>query len=337
MAFTLFEPLFTKVDTATNVFVSQISAQAIATITPFVTLGLTLGFLAYAVAIIRGAVDMPVMDFLGRSLRIAIITGVALAGGLYQSQIAGALIELPNSLAVALISNPTEGAGAASIIDVAAGQGFDAASRAFEQSSFFSADGLLYGIFGIIIILATAVVVSIGGAFILLAKVALALLAGLGPIFIVCFLWQPLARFFEMWVGQVLNYVLLVVLFSALFGLMMDIYGGYVSGVKFESGVNVAYSLGGAIILSIAMVLVLLQLPGIAGALAGGAALSYMHELRALRSGAAGAARMSGMNAAGRFAGRQAGRAGSYVAGKATAGLKSGVSKAYGYFKGKAA
>lgn len=333
MAFTLFEPLFGKIDTATNTFVSQISTQAIATITPFVTLGLTLGFIAYAIAIIRGAVDMPILDFLARSLRIGIIVSVALAGGLYQSQIAGAIVELPNSLAVALVSDPAEGAGAASIIDVAAGKGFDAASRAFEQSSFFSADGLLYGIFGIIIILATAVVVSIGGAFILLAKVALALLAGIGPIFIVAFLWQPLAKFFDMWIGQVLNYVILVVLFSALFGLMMDIYGGYVADVKFESGVNVAYSLGGAIILSIAMVLVLLQLPGIAGALAGGAGLSYMHEMRALRGGAASASRASGLNAAG----RQASRAGGWAAAKAGTGIKTGVSKAYGYFKGRAA
>lgn len=333
MAFTLFEPLFGKIDTATNTFVSQISSQAIATITPFVTLGLTLGFIAYAIAIIRGAVDMPILDFLARSLRIGIIVSVALAGGMYQSQIAGAIVELPNALATALVSNPAEGAGAASIIDVAAGKGFDAAARAFEQSSFFSADGLLYGIFGIIIILATAVVVSIGGAFILLAKVALALLAGIGPIFIVTFLWQPLAKFFDMWIGQVLNYVILVVLFSALFGLMMEIYGGYVADVKFESGVNVAYSLGGAIILSIAMVLVLLQLPGIAGALAGGAGLSYMHEMRALRGGAASVSRASGLNAAG----RQASRGANWAASKAGGGIKTGVSKAYGYFKGKAA
>lgn len=337
MAFTLFEPLFAKVDTATNTFVTQISAQAIATITPFVTLGLTLGFIAYAIAIIRGAVDMPVLDFLGRSVRIGVITGVALAGGLYQSQIASALVDLPNALAVALITNPAEGAGAASIIDVAAGKGFDAAARAFDQSSFFSTDGLLYGIFGIIIILATAVVVAIGGAFILLAKVAMAILAGIGPVFIICFLWQPLARFFEQWTGQVLNYVLLVVLFSALFGLMMEIYGGYVEGVKFESGVNVAYSLGGAIILSIAMVLMLLQLPGIAGALAGGVGLSYLHELRALRSGASSVARGAKLNTAGKSLGRQAGRVGSYVAGKTAGGIASGASKAYGYFKGKAA
>ncbi len=331
MAFTLFAPLFEKVDTATQAFVSDISANAIATITPFVTLGLTLGFIAYAILIIRGAVDMPILDFLARSLRIGIVVSVALAGGLYQSQIASAIIELPNSLAVALITDPTEGAGAASIIDVAAGKGFDAAGRAFKQSSFFSTDGLIYGIFGIMIILATAVIVAIGGAFILLAKLALALLAGIGPLFIVALLWQPTSRFFEMWVGQVLNYVLLVVLFSAVFGLMMSIYGGYVEGVKFESGVNVAYTLGGAFILSGAMVMILMQLPGIAGALAGGVGLSYLHELRAMRSGASSAGRaIYGRGAKGADGSRGA------ATGMAPAAMR-GAQKAYGYFKGSKA
>lgn len=334
MAFALFGPLFSKIDTAVSTFVGQISSNAISTITPFVTVGLTLGFIAYAIAIIRGAIDMPVMDFLARSVKIGIIVSIAGAGGLYQSQIADAITALPDGLATALISDPAQGSKAANIIDEAAGKGFDAAARAFEQSSFFSSDGLLYGIFGIIIIVATAVVVAIGGAFILLAKVAMALLAGIGPLFIFCFLWQPLAKLFDMWVGQVLNYVMLTVLFSSLFGLMMSIYGGFVEGVRFEEGVNVAYTLGGTLILSAAMVLVLLQLPGIASALAGGVSLSYMHELRALRSGASGVAR-GAKNAVG--AGKKAaGLAGQGAKQAAKAGA-SGAGKALGYFKGKAA
>lgn len=338
MAFSLFSPLFQKVDTATQIFVADISSNAIATITPFVTLGLTLGFIAYAILIIRGAVDMPVMDFLARSLRIGIVISVALAGGLYQSQIANAIIELPNSFAVALITDPDEGAGAASIIDVAAGKGFDAAGKAFDQSGFFSSDGLLYGMFGIIYIIATAVIVSIGGAFILLAKLALALLAGLGPLFIVALLWQPTSRFFELWVGQVLNYVILIVLFSAVFGLMMEIYGGYVESVKFESGANVAYSLGGAVILSCAMILILMQLPGIAGALAGGVGLSYMWEMRALRGGAGSVGR--GLAGAGRSIYQRGakGADGSRGAAKGMApAAMRGAQKAYGYFKGSKA
>ena len=341
MAFVLFAPLFQTIDDSTKVFVTDISSNAIATITPFVVAGLTLGFLAYAIAIIRGAIDMPVMDFLGRSIKIGIITGVALAGGLYQTQIAEALIELPNALATALLSDPSDGTelGAANVIDKAAGKGFDAAGKAFKESGFFSADGILYALFGILLLSATGVLVAIGGAFILLAKVALALLAGLAPLFIIALIWQPTARFFDLWLGQVLNYTLLVVLFAAIFGLMMSLYAGYAEQITFDGASNVAYTLGGVVIMSAAMFVILLQLPSIASALAGGIGISYLHELRSLRNGAGSAGR--GAANLGRGAGRAIYQPGQMRAdgsrgnarGLAPAAGRT-AAKAYGYFKG---
>jgi len=334
MAFSLFTPLFEKVDALTKTFVHDISSNAITMITPFVSIGLTLGFIAYALLIIRGAIEMPVMDFLGRSVRIGIITGIALGGGLYQSQIADMIIELPDSAATALITNGTDSATAPGLIDTAAGKGFDAASLAFKQSGWFSADGLLYGFFGILIIIATAILVAIGGAFILLAKIALALLAGLGPIFIIMLLWQALSRFFEIWMAQVVNYTVTVILFAALFGLCMSIYTGYVSDIKFDDTQNVAYTLGGTIILSAAMILIMLQLPSIAGAISGGVGIGYMWEMRALRGGIAGAGRGAASTLrTGKAAAGQARRAGS----AAVAGGRSVAGKAMGYFKGRKA
>lgn len=333
MAFSLFTPLFAKLDGVTKTFVTEISANAIATITPFVTLGLTLGFLAYAILVIRGAIDMPVMEFLGRSVRICIITGVALGGGLYQTHIADMIIQLPDSAAQALIGG-SQGTTAPGIIDTAAGKGFDAAGRAFKESGWFSADGLLYGFFGIMIILATAILVAIGGAFILLAKIALALLVGLGPIFIIMLLWQPTHRFFEVWLGQVVNYIVTVILFAALFGLMMSIYAGYVEDIRFDGVSNVAYTLGGTVILSAAMILIMLQLPTIAGAISGGVGIGYMWEMRALRGGMASVGR-GGMSAGrgGMAAGRQV-----YRGGAAAAVASRGVAtKAANYFKGRQA
>ena len=134
MAFTLFTPLFNKIDTATATFVSDISSNVIAAITPVVTVGLTLAFITFALLIIRGAVDMPVMEFLGRSVRIGIITSVALAGGLYQTQIASAIQSSPDDLAQALISSPTSGTTAASLIDGAAEKGFSKAQESFEKA-----------------------------------------------------------------------------------------------------------------------------------------------------------------------------------------------------------
>ncbi|WP_236839875.1 type IV secretion system protein, partial [Bartonella quintana] len=102
------------------------------------------------------------------------------------------------------------------LIDKVAEKGFDRASEAFEESAFLNADGLLFGLFGILILLATSFLVAIGGAFILLAKIALILLAGLGPFFIIALLWQPTYRFFEQWIGQVLSYTILIVLLATM-------------------------------------------------------------------------------------------------------------------------
>ena len=89
------------------------------------------------------------------------------------------------------------------------------------------------------------------------------------------------------------------------------------------AGTSVAYMLGGAVILSVAMVVVLLQLPGIASALAGGVAISA--ESRAIRNGAGTAAKGVGFAAKGVGAAANLGRRAITTGGRAT----------YGYFKGK--
>lgn len=330
MAFELFTPLFNKIDQITAAYVTDISSRAIATITPVVSVGLTVGFITYAMLIIRGAVEMPVADFLQRCLRIGIILSIALAGGLYQAEIADAIMKVPDELASALISRATDGDTAASLVDQAAQKGFDRASDAFTHAGFFSSDGLLYGLFGILILLATAVLTAIGGAFILMAKVALSLLAGLGPIFIVLLIWQPTHRFFESWTQQVLNYGMLIVLFSAVFSFVIQLFGDYMADLRFDGMQNVAYALGGALILAAVSVILLLQLPSIASGLAGGVGLSYMWEARLMTRGArAGFRAMRGTAQAGMAAGR----------GIAAAAAKVGPAAraVAGYFKGRRA
>jgi len=341
VAFELFTPLFNKIDQTTATYVTDISSRAIAAITPVVSVGLTVGFITYGWLIIRGAVEMPVAEFLNRCLRIGIIVSIAMAGGLYQGEIANAITTVPDELASALLGSPTQGASAASLVDESAQKGFDRASEAFEEAGFFSSDGLLYGLFGIIILLATGLLAAIGGAFLLLAKIALALLAGLGPLFILALIWQPTHRFFDQWAQQVLNYGLLIVLFAAVFGLLMNIFGSYMADLRFDGAQNVAYAIGGSVILSIVSVVLLLQLPSIASGLAGGVGLGYMWELRAMRSGAGAAMRggralARGVKASPRAVGSAATGAANMAKTVATGG--AGVARAAaGYFRGRKA
>lgn len=286
MNFTLFQQLFTRIDTATSSFVSTISGHVITDAMPFITAGLTVSFILYGLLVARGVVDDSLKDFFFKCLKIGIIVSIASTGGLYQSQIASAIQNTPNEFATALLpasanAGQAQGNAAADLVDRAAGEGFQKAEDAFNKASIFHpGSAFAFVMFGVLCVLATALLTAIGGAFILLAKVVLAILAGLGPLFIFALLFKTTARFFEAWCAQVLTYGLLVVLVSSVFGLMMNLFSGYMSNVAFDGTLNFAGTLGGCIILSIACLVIVLQLPTIAGSLANGLGVGLWQELR---------------------------------------------------------
>lgn len=275
MTFTVCKSLFDKIDTTTATFVHDISTRCIVEITPVVILGLTLSFITYGLLIMRGAVGMPVTEFLGKAFRIAIIVNIALAGGLYQSEIAGLIQTLPNDLATSLIVGSRQGDSAASLVDEAAGAGFGCAGEAFNKAGMFSFEGITYCLIAIIILFMTIILTGVGVSFLLMSKIALSILAGLGPLFIVALVFPATERFFNLWLGQVMNYILLVVLYAAAFGFMMSIFKGYMEQTKMDGLTNVACTVGGVGILSFSMLIILRQLPSIASSLAGGVALSF--------------------------------------------------------------
>src|SRR3546814_1343953 len=51
---------------------------------------------------------------------------------------------------------------------------------------------------------------AVGFAITIFAKVALAIIIALGPIFIALALFEPTRRFFHGWLGQVFNYIVLL-------------------------------------------------------------------------------------------------------------------------------
>lgn len=279
MTFEVCKSLFDKVDETTATFVHGISSKCIIEITPVVTVALTLSFIGYGLLIMRGAVGMAATEFLGKALRIVIIVNIAMAGGIYQSDIAGFIRTLPDDLATSLIIDPSQGASAASLVDEAAGAGFGCAGEAFNKAGMFSFEGITYCLIAIIVLFMTVILTGVGVSFLLMAKIALSILAGLGPLFIVALIFPATERFFTLWLGQVVNYVLLVVLYAAVFGLMMTMYKGYMAEMKMDGLTNVACTVGGVGILSFSMLIILRQLPSMASSLAGGVALNFSSGL----------------------------------------------------------
>jgi type IV secretion system protein VirB6 len=106
----------------------------------------------------------------------------------------------------------------------------------------------------------------------------LAILLGVGPIFILMTLFEPTKRFFDAWLGQALNYVFVVMLTAAAVKLVITIVDSYLGGAAHIAAmtspkVNQAIP---AIVFSMIGVLVMMQLPSVASALGGGVAIGTL-------------------------------------------------------------
>ncbi len=286
--FRLFTPLFAELDRISTAFARDVSSRIIVTITPVLAAGLTVWFIIWGILVMRGAVEQPVREFLGKVIRTALIVSVALGAGLYQSDVAEVIRTVPDDLAAAVSGGEANvrfggdpldtGSIQAALIDRAAGQGLSKAEDAFEKGGLMTQQGIAFYTFGVLMLLATVIMVAVGGALILVAKVMLALLTGLGPLFIAALLFDATRRFFDRWIAMIATYTLVVVLFAGVFTFLLAIFANYMSGVALDGNMNVAYGIGGALILTIVSVAILKELHHLAVGLGGG----YAHRIHLL-------------------------------------------------------
>ncbi|MBU9348641.1 type IV secretion system protein [Burkholderia multivorans] len=330
MDFHLFTELFAVIDKTTATFANDVSSRAISAAAPVISAGLTLSFIFYGLLVSRGAVDASIKDFFWRCFKISIIVAIATSGGLYQSQIVDAIQKTPDELASALVPSSAQGSTAASAIDQAAATGFQKATEAFENSGIFTEQGLAYAAIGVLLLLGTLLFTGIGGAFMLLAKIALALLAAIGPIYIYTLLFKSTQRFFENWVGQCVNHGLIFVFVTMIFGFLLAIFQHYMNQFNFDGTQNIGGAVGGCLLIAVVSVLILIQVPNFASGLAGGLAIGLWHEVR-IASGI-GRTAASTASTAGKAAGAAVG--GAVGAGRAIA---SGTARAVGRFRGSRA
>ncbi|WP_208438828.1 type IV secretion system protein, partial [Bartonella grahamii] len=87
-------------------------------------------------------------------------------------------------------------------------------------------------------------------------------------------------RLFEQWIIQVLNYIILFLLLATVFNLMMNIFANYLSDMKLDYDQNISFMFGGALILSIISITLLLKLSSVANSLAKGITFGHLWRHR---------------------------------------------------------
>lgn len=271
MAIQIFDEFLREFEQPLTQFVSN-SVQNLASAidTPLRT-AVTLWVVLYGIAILRGTIREPVLDFAWAAARVVVVVALATNAGTFQTYVTELFFEgLPREIGNAIAGSGLDTSSGAPF-DSLLNKGIEVATRIYEQSGLTN---IAPALIAAILIVFTAVSGFLQFAVLLYAKIGLAIVIALGPIFIALMLFEATRPFGSAWTRQVVNFVILHVLVVALVGLMLTTVSGFVD----RYGTNAADGgqlIVGAVAISAILGLaayIAIQLPEIASALAGGGA-----------------------------------------------------------------
>jgi type IV secretion system protein VirB6 len=263
MGLQIFQPAYAFVDGKLDTFLHDRTADVVAQVAGPLRLALVLYVLLYGVAILRGAISEPVVDFAVRSLKLAFIYLLATTVA-YSSWVTDPLFHtLPDALTRAI-----SGAAAPDV-----GSAFD---QFFNRAAYLgekigreaSLDNWAPLLMSGAVFVIGALAAAVGFGVVLIAKVALALLVALGPIFIALALFDGTRRFFFGWLSQAVNYLVLMALIITVFQLILSLVADQWGSIDGQDPMT-----GGLLFLAVSILAAIffLQTPAIAAGIAGGA------------------------------------------------------------------
>ena len=252
-------------------FVSSKSAALCAALAPIAITGATIYLLIMGFAIMRGDANDPLHTFVWKFFKMALIAGIALSAGEYQVTV----MQGTEGIEGALIESMSGLTSVGALIDEFAKPFADLGQQIWNQAvtGFWPNFGLIAAA-GFVAI-AQCVIFAIGLGFYLLAKVALAVVLAIGPVYILCAMWPGTEKYTESWLGQLLNYVILKVLVATSIVMLTTFVSQFAAHIAVTSdAVNVIRATTSLLVCCASLGIVMLNLPQIAAALSGGASIS---------------------------------------------------------------
>ncbi|BEU21226.1 type IV secretion system protein [Paraburkholderia sp. 22B1P] len=315
----LFTAIGGTLENGMSTYVTNVSSALSAALVPVVTTAVTIWVIAYGLAIVRGEAHEAVPAFAWRGLKVAAILAFALGSGIYQQQVVMAVSGATSGLAQTIQNaanttgggNPGCGSMSGSSMTSTSATGIYQTLDCYDQqidlvldaySEKATHEGLSPGgLAAAIGDIACGFIAAVGGSIFLIVlafevvmgRMLLDLVLGIGPIFIACAAFAPTTRFFEAWTAKVANYALLQVLVAAFLGMALTAFSTELAPFQVTTsapGTNAAALVAasqaaleaasawgaalGMFATAIFLAMVGWQLPSVASGLSGGATVS---------------------------------------------------------------
>jgi type IV secretion system protein VirB6 len=293
---------FNLINDTLSTFITNTVSSTISAINPVVHVMLLMAVVWFGWVVLLGLQEIPIKSLFFKLLTWISIVSIATNAGLHSQYIVDFFWQSPDALASAIAKNTGSGSGSMSsigFIDELFVK-FDNIANTFNQQSIsFSDFGASVGnqIFAWVIWIMGGLLTMTAAFYFIMAKTALAVLLGISPIFIIMLIFSTTRKFFDAWLGQVLNYVFLPMLTAAFISVVLTALNQLMppaGGVTQEKAIQLIALTGVSWFL-------LLQVPSMASVLGGGVALSTLgFEQKA--AGFAGRTALGGAGMAGKAA-----------------------------------
>lgn len=263
MAFKVFEPAYTFIDGKLDVFLHDRLSAVMAEVEGPLRIAFVLYIVLYGIAIIRGAIAEPMIDFAIRGMKLAILFAMATTVA-YSTFVTQPLFHvLPDTLAKAISGSDVPNIGAS--FDQFFSRGAYLGEKIGQQATPVNIAPVIEQAAVVVI---AAIAAALGFGIVTLAKVALALLIALGPIFIGCALFEATRRFFFGWLSQCVNYLVLFALIITLFQVVLALVTSQWDAINGQDAMS-----GGLLFIALCVLgaIFFLQVPSLAAGIAGGA------------------------------------------------------------------
>lgn len=254
----------------TNLFAQ--STNLISSIAPLFSIGFGIYFMIIILNAYGRGFDGNVVDFAKKTVAWLIIISCAFNAGQYQ-KIANMAYEFPEWLAGTFNGNFDVGA-----IDIAWDSITQAVSQIAERASELGmtdfGDKLMFYLAAGTLIFCGVVFFGIVIAYYLVAKISLAMVILIGPLFFGMMLFPSTRQYAMNWFSQIFNYGVTISFFTILMSLQMKIFENHIKGLvtqEWLSSLQIFGVLPIFMTVTILFVIIAFNIPSITSALTGGA------------------------------------------------------------------
>lgn len=217
----MFESLLEATDVAIGAFIFDAWARFIAIAADWITSMLVLYVAITGYLMLMGRFGSSVGDWFVRVLKLFVVTVLLVNVDLLTAFLYVLATDVPESVASVLAGVSGDNAGGInSSIGVIWQQGLTATQNIFQEASLTTWSPVL---FALIVLITTVFAIVYITFLVMLAKLAVAVLLGVAPFFIVLYLFEATKPIFEGWMRQLLSFALIPIFLYGLLALVINI------------------------------------------------------------------------------------------------------------------